>query len=62
MNLGSRFRINLKNLMICKVFFFWIQEDRGERKQRERENQMREERESDEREKTIKKKLNGKLQ
>ena len=37
MNLGSRFRINLKNLMICKVFFFF-----GLKKIEEKESRGRE--------------------
>ena len=42
-NLESRFRISLKNLMICIDLLIDSREDRREREQRKRENQMREE-------------------
>ena len=47
MNLGSRFRITLKNLKICIIYFV------GFKKIEEKKSRGRE-RESDEREKTIK--------
>ena len=50
MNLGSRFRISLKNLMICIDLLLDSWEDKEEREQRKRENQMRENRMWDERE------------
>ena len=57
MNLGSRFRINLKNLMICKVFFFF-----GLKKIEEKESRGRERIKRERREKQQLKKLNRKLQ
>ena len=40
-NLESRFRISLKNLMICIDLLIDSREDRREKEQRKRENQMR---------------------
>ena len=44
MNLGSRFRISLKNLIICIHLLLDSREDKGEIEWR-RESQMRQERE-----------------
>ena len=44
-NLGSKFRINLKNLMICVNLLLDSREDRGEREYRNKENRMREDKE-----------------
>ena len=41
MNLGYKFRISLKNLMICIDLLIDSREDRREKEQRKRENQMR---------------------
>ena len=57
MNLGSRFRINLNNLIIFKVFFFF-----GLKKIEEKESRGRERIKRERREKQQLKKLNRKLQ
>lgn len=45
MNLGSRFRINLKNLVICIDLLLDLREYKRRKRVRKRENRIREERE-----------------
>lgn len=45
MNLGSRFRISLKNLVICIDLLLDLREYKRRKRVRKRENRIREERE-----------------